>query len=98
MTGHNMLEALRLTLELVYCEQYTVDFIGSIIQKLENVLVKPGWFALRQVSFKLTIVRSGAAGVTAELAKALQSLPDKHLNHLPKLDSVAFNYSVEHEI
>jgi hypothetical protein len=82
LAGHNMLEALSLKVHVDGLE--TEDFIGFIIQKVENVLVKPGWSALRQVSFKVlfkpgsrwTWTRDGA-----KLSMALQSLPDKYLSH-----------------
>jgi hypothetical protein len=45
MAGHNMLEALSFEVH-VDVRHSTSDFIGSITQKVENVLVKPGWFAL----------------------------------------------------
>ena len=95
MAGHNLLEAL--SLEVHTRSVYdTVDFIGSRIQQVEKVLAKPGWSALRQVSFKLIISRwMFAAEPTEALVVALQSLPDKYLNHLPKLESVAFHYSAD---
>ena len=87
--NNNMVEALS-------CEfiadggSETEDLIGSIIQKVEEALVKPGWSALRRVSFEVSIPvwRDSEKGLT----EALQSLPDKYLSHLPKLESVAFNY------
>ena len=93
MAGHNMLEALSLEIFIttIYHIHHTVDFVGSKIQEVENVLVKPGWSALRQVSLELPLPRGGKC---VELKEALQSLPDKYLSHLPKLESVAFNYSV----
>ena len=91
MAGHNTLEVLSLEV-LVVSHHSTEDSIGSTIQKVENILVKPGWSALRQVSFKLSVRRWGHDS-EAELAEALQSLPDRYLIHLPKLESVAFNYS-----
>jgi len=60
---------------------------------VEKVLVKPGWSALRQVSFKV-LIPGWPAESSAELSEMLQSLPDKYLSHLSKLESVAFNYSV----
>ena len=88
MAGHNALEVL--SFEVLVDSHYTEDSVGSTIQEVENVLVKPGWSALRQVSFKLPVKdRRGSA----ELTEALQSLPDKYLSRLPKLESVAFNYS-----
>ena len=33
----------------------TEDSIGSLIQNVERVLVKPGWSALTHVSFKVSI-------------------------------------------
>ena len=93
MAGHNILEAL--SFEVYVGRREAVDFIGSIMQNVEKVLVKPGWSSLRQISFKVSIqsyvVEDSAV---AELSEALQSLPDKYLSHLPKLESVAFSYSV----
>ena len=86
MTGNNMLEAL--SLEFNVDDDDDEDFIGYTIQNVEKVLVKPGWSALRRVSFKLTI-RGNSAG----LYEALQSLPDKYLSQLSKLESVAFNFT-----
>ena len=92
MAGHNMLEAL--SFEVHVEAHHTGDYIGSVLQKVESILVKPGWSALRQVSFKLPLKRWG---VSTELFEALycnlQCLPDKYLSHLSKLESVAFHYS-----
>ena len=85
MAGHNMLEAL--TFEVYVGFRDSENSIASMIRNVEKVLVKPGWPALRKVSFKVV-------GDSAGLSEALQSLPDKHLSHLLKLDSVAFRYSV----
>jgi hypothetical protein len=94
MTGHNILEALTFELRLYVFETLAEDSIGSIIQKVESVLVKPGWSALRQVSFKVSISCWEVSwGDSAELLVTLQSLPDKYLSHLPKLESVAFDFS-----
>ena len=90
MMGDNILEALFFEFH-VTVGHTTEDFIGSIIRKVENILVKPGWSALRQVSFKFTPTHRG---VGEELSEALQSLPDKYLSHLSKLESVTFNFSV----
>ena len=84
MARHNMLEAHSLEVPTAICN--IVDFIGFILQKVENLLAKPRWSALRQVSFKLTIVHLNW-GDTAEFTESLQSLPDKYLNHFPKLES-----------
>ena len=95
LAGHNMLEALSFR---VYLDGYeTEDFIGSIIQKVEGVLVKPGWSALREISFILKVFCLGSMGSrdAANLSKWLHSLRDKYLSHLSKLDSVTLNYSVE---
>ena len=51
MAGHNILEAL--SLEVLQLSKIQWTCIGSILQKVENVLAKPGWSALRQVSCKL---------------------------------------------
>ena len=89
MAGHNMLEAL--SFEFGVGGRETEDFIGSIIQKVWEVLIKPGWSALRQVSFKVTIACCLVSREdSAELSEALQSLPDKYLSHLSKLE---LNYS-----
>ena len=88
MAGSNSLEAL--SFEVRVDAHHSEDFIGSTIRKVENILVEPGWSALRQVTFKLPVKRWAES---AELTEALQSLPDKYLSHLPKLESVAFNYS-----
>ena len=89
MAGDNMLETLYFEVSVVVDDD-TEDFVGSIIQKVENVLVKPGWSGLRRVTFKLRIpyVRN-----KRNFCERLQSLPDKYLSHLSKLKSVAFNYS-----
>ena len=86
IAGRNALEVLSFEVRVEL--EYREHFVGSTIQKVENVLVKPGWPALRQVSFKLPV------RATAELTRALQSLPDKYLSNLSKLESVAFNYLV----
>ena len=91
MVGNNKLEALSLEVELTRDE--TGDDIGCMIQSVEKVLVKPGWPALKQVSFKVSVscclVRD-----SAELAEELQYLlPSTYLTHISKLDSVAFDFS-----
>jgi hypothetical protein len=92
MAGHNMLEALSFYVRVNGHEPE--DFIGSRIQKVERVLVKPGWSALRQVSFKVSIACCQAPREKiAKLSETLQSLPDKYLNRLSKLEDVAFNYT-----
>ena len=92
MAGHYMLESLFFEIQVDGHE--TVDFIGSTIQKVEKVLVKPGWSLLRQVSFRVSIACCQVSSEeSAELCEVLQSLPDKYLCHLPKLESVAFSYS-----
>ena len=88
LAGHNMLEAL--FLKILVDGYETEYFIGSIIQKVEGVLVKPGWSALRKVSFKLEVEPDDRA----KLSVVLRSFPDKYLSHLSKLVSVTFNCSV----
>jgi hypothetical protein len=90
MAGHNMLEALSLEARVLRSDR-TEAFVGSVMQSVEKVLVKPGWSALRQVSFKVAIAYCMQTSV--ELCEALQSLPDKYLTHLSNLESVAFNFS-----
>jgi hypothetical protein len=92
MAGHSMLEAL--SLDVIVDVHESEDFIGSIIQNVEKELVKPGWSALRQVSFEVMVIDKNDSGNIPELCKALQSLPDKYLGRLSNLESVAFNYSV----
>ena len=87
MAGHNTLEVL--SFEVLVNSYSTFDSVGSTIQEVGDILVKPGWPALRQVSFKLPVKDCGGC---AELTEALQFLPDKYLSRLSKLD-VAFNYS-----
>jgi hypothetical protein len=97
LAGHNMLEALSFKVRVDGLE--TEDFIGSIIQKVEKVLVKPGWSALRQVSFtflldpRQTLTRWEVDTGSAKLSDALQSLPDKYLSHLSKLESIQLKFS-----
>jgi len=88
LAGHNILESL--SFEVLVSGNQTEDFIGSIMQKMEKVLVKPGWSALKQVSLKVSII---ASENFPELFHALRSLPDKYFSHLSKLESVVFNYS-----
>ena len=90
MAGHYTLEAF--SFELLVDEYLAEDDIGSEVQRVEKVLVKPGWSVLRQVSFKVTIACWGSS---AKLYKALvQSLPDKYLSQISKLESVDFDFSV----
>ena len=91
LAGNNILEALSFEIEV--CADYDgiVDTIGSMIQNLEKVLVKPGWSALRRVSFKV-LCRVIETQYSAGLSK-IQSLPDRYLSHLPKLKSITFSFS-----
>ena len=92
LAGQNMLEAFKLRVGIDSDDTISTEgFIGSIFQKVENILVKPGWSALRRVSFK--VLTSGwNKGNATRLCEALQSLPDKYLSHFSKLESVTFNY------
>ena len=89
IAGHNMLESL--SFDILVDGHEREDVIGSDVQGVEKVLVKPGWSALRKVSFKITI---SCWGGSAKLYKAVQSLPDKYLSQISTLESVAFNFSV----
>ena len=93
MAGRNMLEAL--SLEVNVYRYMTADTIGSFIQSVEKILVKPGWPALRKVSFKVPVVYYVEdEDFAEELARKLQFLlPDTYLSHLSKLESVALNVS-----
>ena len=87
-----MLEAFKLRVGIDADDTISIEgFLGSIFQIVENVLVKPGWSALRRVSFKL-LTSGWDQGIATRLCEALQSLPDKHLSHLSKLESVTFDY------
>ena len=90
VAGHNMLEALSFEIRLPGGFYMDPDFMGSTIQTVENVLFKPGWSALRQVSFKLPVELSRSC---EKLSEELQFLPDKYLSRLLKLESVAFRFS-----
>ena len=102
MVGYNMLEVLSIEFKVNGCD--TEEKVGSIIQDVEKVLVGPGWSALRQVSFKVSIfliriLRPSESLFEDEkwrLYEKLQSLPDRYLSHLPKLESVVFKYSVDY--
>jgi hypothetical protein len=87
MAGNNMLEVFSFGITAEYEGIEAEEMIGSMFQRVEEILVKPGWFALRRVSFKVSIPSS-----MTDFFKALQSLPDRYLSHLSKLESVAFNY------
>ena len=89
MAGHNMLESL--SFDVLVDEYETEDTVGSDVQGVEKVLVKPGWSALRQVSFKVTI---SCWGGSAKLYKAVLSLPHKYLSQISTLEFVSFNFSV----
>ena len=73
MAELNMLEVL--SFGVYVSADNTEDLVGSMIQKVENVVIRPGWSALRQVRFDVSIV----GGCNAKLSEALQSLPDKYL-------------------
>ena len=94
LAGHNMLEDFKVRVVVgVDLTNSTERFrvIGTIFQKVEDVLVKPGWSALRQVSFEVRIL--GWNERSSEMCEALQSLPDKYFSHLSKLEYITFNYS-----
>ena len=93
MVGHNILEAFSFEIDVDGYE--TEKLIGSIIQNVEKVLVKPGWSAIRQVFFKISITLCCLVSRedSANLSEALQSLLSKYLSPLAKLESVAFNFS-----
>ena len=93
MAGYNTLDTL--SFEVGVDGDETDDIIGRAFEKLEKVLIKPGWSALRHVSFKVSIACCKVSSEeSAELFEELQTLPDKYLSHLPNHESVAFNYSV----
>jgi hypothetical protein len=87
-----MLESL--SCEVLVYLHHTMDIIGSVIQNMEKVLVKPGWSSLRQVSLKISYMATMEPNHDRMLPEKLESLPDEYICHLSKLESVAFNYSV----
>jgi hypothetical protein len=90
MAGNNVLEALTFAVEVDGYE--AEDDIGSKIYKVEEVLIEPGWSALRQVTFKVEIACCLVPKEdSAKLSEVLQSLPDKYLNRLSK--QLELNYS-----
>ena len=86
MAEHNVLEAL--TCEIIM--NCIDDFIGTIIQNVGEVLVKPGWSALRQVSFEVSCVH--VTRTDRAKLEALRSLIDKYLSHLSKPESVQVTF------
>ena len=97
MAGHNVLEALYCEVRVIHGLSGAKDLIGSTMRNIEKVLVKPGWSALRQVSFEVSLRENNFLGsdpsLLFEFWEELRSLPGEYLSHLPNLDSVAFNYS-----
>ena len=92
MTGHYMLEALSFG---VYIDVHdTENCIRSMIEEVEKILVKPGWSALRHVSFEFSFrYRQKSREEVAKLSEALlQYLPDKCPN-FSKLEFVAIHSS-----
>ena len=91
MAEYNMLETLSLE---VHVRGFEIeDFIGSIIRKVDMVLVKAGWSALRQVSFKFLFdcwSREVSRENIAKVSERLQYVPDKYLN-LSKFEIVVIN-------
>ena len=88
MAGHNILEALSFDLN-VDAGGNEAKGVGSIIQEVEKVVVKPGWSALRQVPFKFSIPcpKWTVGENITKLREALYFLPDKYPN-LSKLEFI----------
>ena len=84
LAGHDMLEDLSFEIELTHDE--TEVAIGILIENVEKVLAKPGWSALRQVTFKIPVAEK------ADFV-SLQYIYGGYLSHPSKLESVAFNFS-----
>ena len=53
MAGNNILEALSFNIEVFTDDNEAEHLIGIAFQKVEDVLAKPGWSALKRVSFKV---------------------------------------------
>ena len=88
MARHNVLETLSYTITMSSSENTeddADDFIGTIIQKVVGVLIKPGWSALRLVFF--TVFHHAWRDSDRKNLEALQSLTDKCLSHILKLES-----------
>ena len=100
MAGHTSLEALSFDVHAGPGGPEAEVLIGSIIQKVEKVLVKSGWSALRQVSFKFSIACRKETIHSEEpirvnltkLPEALQFLSDKYPN-LSKLEFISTDSS-----
>ena len=90
MAGLDMLESISFRVLVNGPDTNSEGFIGPTLQKMEEVLMKPGWSALKEVSVKIEIITTGDS---VEFIEALQSLPDKYLSHLPKRESFTFNFS-----
>ena len=94
IAGHNMLDTLSIEIQIDGDE--TEDTVASILQGVEEILFKPGWSALRRVSFIVTIYCLVASMEDSiKLYDVLQSLPDKHLSRLPNVKSFDFNFSID---
>ena len=95
MAGHYTLEALSIIFDHDSQNDGEASILGSNIQKVGRVLVRPGWSTLRRVFFT---VRGSYSGLTdrekLSMSETLQCLPDKYLSHLSKLDSISFHYSL----
>ena len=77
MAGHyNVLETLSYKVHLLGGDT-TENFIRSIILNMEEVLVKPGWSALKQASFEFSLEYWGRMNFT-KLSEALQIPPDQY--------------------
>ena len=97
MAGHNVLEALTYTITIGSSENKeddADDFVGTIIQKVGEVVVKTGWPDLRHVSFKV----SRQARRDRAKSETLQSLTNKCLSRILKLESVQVTFSYEVQI
>ena len=70
MAGHDMLEALSLEVQVHFHVPLVSSFVGSVIEEMVKVLVKPGWSALRQVSIKVSIKFCPES--TTKMSEALQ--------------------------
>ena len=93
MVGHNVLEVL--SFEVQVDDDDAEDIIGCMMQKMEEIMIKPGWSALRQISFEFPVECHYISDEDREeLSKGIQSLPDKYFSHLLKPESIAFSCSV----
>ena len=90
MAGRNRLEEL--IFEIYLESKDKEDFIGSIVQNVERVLLRPGFPALRRVIFSFHCLEPRSRRDAEELNEILESsLPEKYLSNLLNHPSIVFD-------